>query len=191
MDNLIKDYISNLNFALHQSKSYAINNLAQHLKQAWTSGNTIYICGNGGSAGNAIHLANDLIYGAGVKNGRGLRVEALTANSSVLTCLANDIGYEKVFSEQIRVKGNKNDLLLVFSGSGNSQNLLNAIEAAHNLGMISFAVLGYDGGKCKTMVHFPIHFEVNDMQISEDLQLIVGHICMKWLSTQTIGAQEL
>ena len=100
---------------------------------ALRNGNKIMFCGNGGSAGNAIHLANDFIYGAGLGYGKGLRVEALSANPAVLTCLANDIGYENIFSEQIRVKGNVGDVLIVLSGSGNSPNILKVLETGNAL----------------------------------------------------------
>ena len=155
--------------------------MATAFRSAWDSKNTIFLCGNGGSAGNAIHLANDFIYGAGVKRGIGLRVEALSANPAVLTCLANDIGYENIFSEQLRVKANKNDVLLVLSGSGNSSNVVRALEMGNSIGMETFAILGFNGGKCKEIAQHPIHFEINDMQIAEDLQFIVGHMFMQWL----------
>ena len=111
-----------------------------------------------------------------------MRVEALSANTSVITCLANDIGYEEIYSVQIETKGRKGDVLLVLSGSGNSPNIVRALEAGKKIGMRTFAILGYTGGRCKDLADVPIHFTINDMQISEDLQLIVGHMCMQWLS---------
>lgn len=161
--------------------------LCKALLDTWTNGGTVFICGNGGSAGNAIHLANDFIYGAGKNNGGGLKVEALSANSAVITCLANDIGYENIYSEQIRVKGIAGDMLIALSGSGNSPNIINAILQANAIGMKTHAILGFSGGRCKDLVKYPIHFAVNDMQIAEDLQLIVGHMCMQWLSTQRLS----
>jgi len=158
--------------------------LCDKLKTAWDNGKCIYICGNGGSAANAIHIANDWIYGAGVKRGIGLNVEALSSNAAVLTCLANDIGYENIFSEQIRVKGKNGDILIVLSGSGNSQNIISVLNEADKKNIETFAILGFDGGAAKKIAKHPIHFDVNDMQIAEDLQLIVGHICMKWLLGQ-------
>ena len=106
----------------------------------------------------------------------------MASNTSVITCLANDIGYDEIFSEQLRVKGNKDDILILLSGSGNSSNIIKAIETADKLKIRTFAILGFDGGKAKKLVQYPIHFNINDMQISEDMQLIVGHICMKYLS---------
>ena len=81
-------------------------------------------------------------------------------------------------------KGTKNDLLLVLSGSGNSRNILKALITAHSLKMNTFAILGYDGGKAKKIVKNFIHLPINDMQISEDSQLIISHICMQWLKKE-------
>ncbi len=177
----IVSYCQRLSDVLNSGQMEGVSHLASSLRDAWSHEKSIYFCGNGGSAGNAIHLANDFIYGAGVNFGKGLKVEALSSNAAVLTCLANDIGYEKIFSEQIRVKGQPGDILVALSGSGNSPNIVQALEVANSLGLRTFAILGFDGGKAKELAHFPIHFPIDDMQISEDLQLIVGHICMQWL----------
>ena len=111
-----------------------------------------------------------------------MRIEALSANQAVLTCLANDLGYEHIYSEQLKVKANKSDLLIVLSGSGNSKNVVNAIKIGNRLKMKTFAIVGFNGGKCKKLAKNNIHFNVNDMQVSEDLQLIVMHMIMQELS---------
>lgn len=160
------------------------------MREAWRTGGHIYLCGNGGSAGNAIHLANDFIYGAGIKNNGGLRVEALSANAAVITCLANDLGYEHVYAEQLKVKAQPGDVLIVLSGGGNSPNVVKALETGNAIGMKTFAILGFSGGRCKDIAQHPIHFEIDDMQIAEDLQLIVGHICMQWLSEQEVSTDK-
>jgi D-sedoheptulose 7-phosphate isomerase len=187
MQQLITDYADRLNRAMRLSAMEQVPVLAAALGQAWRAGQCIYLCGNGGSAGNAIHLANDLLYGVGVKGGVGMRVEALSANAAVLTCLANDIGYDNVYAEQIRVKARAGDVLIVFSGSGNSPNVVKALESANAIGMKTFAVLGYSGGRCKALAQHPIHFPIDDMQIAEDLQLIIGHMCMQWLCDNHAG----
>ena len=179
--NFVSSYSMRLNNSIASTPYGEVQILAETLQKAWSQKKVIYLCGNGGSAGNAIHIANDWIYGAGVKEGIGLRVEALSANSAVLTCLANDIGYDKIFSEQLRVKANSGDVLIVLSGSGNSPNVVAALELGNSIGMTTFAILGFDGGRCKSLANHAIHFATNDMQISEDLQLIIGHICMQWL----------
>jgi len=176
-----------LTHALELDAMQQISVLAEALLEVWREGRSIYLCGNGGSAGNAIHLANDFIYGAGLKNEGGLRAEALSAHAAVLTCLGNDLGYDSIYSEQIRIKGDPGDVLIVLSGSGNSANVVKAIETANELRMKTFAIVGFTGGRCKKLAQYPIHFEVDDMQIAEDLQLIVGHICMQWLCDQDLS----
>lgn len=182
----IADYSRKLTQALGLGAMADIVPLGEALHAAWAKGSAIYLCGNGGSAGNAIHLANDFLYGAGRSAGIGLRVEALSSNPAVLTCLANDIGYDAVFAEQLRVKARPDDVLIVLSGSGNSPNVVKALEAGNKLGMKTFAILGFSGGRCKDLAQHAIHFEIEDMQIAEDLQLIVGHICMQWLHANPI-----
>ena len=146
------------------------------IAEAWDSGRQVFICGNGGSAGNAIHIANDFIYGIGKGKKPGMRFHALPANSSIMTCLANDEGYDKVFSLQLKAMAHKNDLLIVLSGSGNSPNIVEALKVGKEMGMTSFALLGFSGGKCKALADHSIHCDINDMQISEDIQLIVMHM---------------
>lgn len=155
--------------------------LADDMLKCWRAKSRVFLCGNGGSAGNAIHLANDFLYGVAKRSGAGMKVMALTANSAVVTCLGNDLGYDQVFSEQLAVQAQAGDVLIALSGSGNSPNIVRAIEQAKAIGVKSYAVLGFDGGKCKAMADVAIHFPVDDMQIAEDLQLIVGHMLMQWL----------
>lgn len=178
---LFADYAHRLNAVMQATDWAGVTRLAEVLRDCWKTGRQVFICGNGGSAGNAIHLANDFLYGISKKHGSGLRVTALPANSSVLTCLANDVGYEDIFSMQLAVQARREDVLIVLSGSGNSANILKALEEAQKIGMRTFAILGYSGGKAKAMAECAIHFATDDMQISEDMQLVVGHMIMQWL----------
>ena len=98
MKQLINAYAQRLAHALTLPAIDEVPKLAEAFRLAWKNKQTIYICGNGGSAGNANHLANDFTYGAGVSHGIGLRIESLSANPSVITCLANDLGYENIYS---------------------------------------------------------------------------------------------
>jgi D-sedoheptulose 7-phosphate isomerase len=176
-----RDYLHRLNAAAQLVPLDAIEELAKALLECWRDNRQVFIFGNGGSAGNAIHLANDYLYGISGVAGNALRVHALPANSAVLTCLANDEGYEHVFAHQLAVLAKSGDLALALSGSGNSPNILRGLESCKARGIRSFAVLGFSGGKAKAMVDVPIHVAVDDMQISEDLQLIIGHMLMQWL----------
>ena len=156
--------------------------LLETLRLCWRENRQVFLCGNGGSAANAIHLANDLLYGVDPDSGRGLRVNALPANAAVLTCLANDIAYEDIFAQQLTVLANPGDVLIVFSGSGNSPNIVRALIRARQLGLTSFAILGFTGGRALELTDHPVYFPVHDMQVAEDLQMMVGHMVMKHLA---------
>lgn len=175
------NYAGRLQAVLQSSDWSTVGELANELRDCWQSGRQVFLCGNGGSAGNAVHLANDFLYGISKKFGSGLRVHALPANSAVLTCLANDVGYDSIFSMQLAVQASRNDVLIVLSGSGNSPNIVKALEQARAMGVKSYAILGYSGGKARALADVPIHFPVDDMQIAEDMQLVVGHMVMQWL----------
>ena len=181
------DYLQRLKGCFSVEVLAAVETLAEELRQAWIDGRNVYICGNGGSAANAMHLANDFHYGIGAcgpgPSLPGLRVEALPANAGIITCLANDTGYANIYAYQLQVKGRPGDLLIVLSGSGNSANVVKALETANALGMKTFAILAYSGGSCRELAQVPIYFEIDDMQIAEDTQPVVGHLCMQWLTS--------
>jgi D-sedoheptulose 7-phosphate isomerase len=185
-NKIIKDYILKLINCLNIDNEKQITKLHALILSAWKKNKKIFICGNGGSAANANHIANDLLIAATKNSKKKIDVESLCSNSSVMTCLANDIGYDKIFSEQIKRKGSKEDLLIVLSGSGNSKNIINVINEAKKLNIITFGILGFNGGRCKKILKNFINYEVNDMQISEDLQMIVMNICVKSLMKQKI-----
>jgi D-sedoheptulose 7-phosphate isomerase len=175
------DYSRRLGSLLEGFDWSPVEELAEALLACWQDGRQVFLAGNGGSAGNAIHLANDFVYALSKRAGSGLRIHALPANPAVLTCLANDEGYDRIFSLQLAVMARPGDLLVVFSGSGNSPNILAALEEARRIGMRSFAVLGFGGGRAKAMCDVCIHAPVDDMQIAEDVQLLIGHMIMQWL----------
>ena len=175
------DYKRRLFTTLEDFDWTSVHALASELYDCWKTGRQVFICGNGGSGANAMHMTNDFIYGISKTFGSGLKCHALTANSSVLTCLANDEGYESIFSSQLGVLAHPEDVLLVLSGSGNSPNIIRAIETAHSKGLKSYGILGFSGGRAKDMLEVPIHFPIDDMQISEDVQMIVAHIVAQWL----------
>ena len=153
----------------------------EHFEKLRQNKKNLFLAGNGGSAANANHLANDLIYGVNQQGRGAFRVHSLASNPSVLTCLGNDIGFENIFSHQLEALAESGDLLLVFSGSGNSLNIIQALKAAKKLGVISVALLGYDGGGAKTLADLPLHFPIHDMQVVEDLHMIAGHLLFKHL----------
>ena len=181
------DYLKRLQACFSPEVLENVEILAKEIRQAWVDGRNVFICGNGGSAANAIHIANDFHYGIGACGPSpslpGLRVEALPANSGIITCLANDTGYDNIYAHQLQVKGQPSDLLIVLSGSGNSPNVVKALETANYQKMKTFAILAFSGGRCLELAQVPIHFVIDDMQIAEDTQLVVGHLCMQWLNS--------
>ena len=182
--NFSEKYLLTLTKAFGHDTYSKIFELVCDLNIAWSNNRKLFICGNGGSAANAIHIANDLHYGVAIncKNNHGILVEALPANVAIVTCLANDTGYDNIYAQQLSVKAKEGDVLLALSGSGNSQNIVNAIDTANSLNMKTHAILAFTGGKCMDIAHNAIHFPVNDMQIAEDTQLIIGHLCMQYLN---------
>jgi D-sedoheptulose 7-phosphate isomerase len=176
------DYWQRMSAVMQRIDWTPVSLLGHELLDCWKTGRQVFMAGNGGSAGNTVHLANDFLYAMSKRRGSGLRIHSLSANSSVLTCLANDEGYDQIYSLQLGVLARPGDVLIVCSGSGNSPNILRALEEARRIGMKSYAVLGYSGGKAKALADVPIHIEVDDMQIAEDTQLILGHMLMQWLS---------
>ena len=181
LENFCAGYADKLSHVLASADWSNVDQLGKDIRECWLAGRQVFFCGNGGSAGNAIHLANDFLYGIAKRTGAGLKVQALSANQAVMTCLANDVGYDSIYAEQLAVLAKAGDLLVVLSGSGNSPNILRVLEQASSMGVKSSAILGYNGGKCKSLADLPIHFPIDDMQIAEDMQLVVGHMLMKWL----------
>lgn len=179
---LFSDYAFRLSNSLEQFDWQPVALLAEELRELWNSKRHLFICGNGGSAANALHLATDFIYGIGKGTRPGMHVHALTANTAVMTCLGNDTSYEQIFSCQLEALGGTGDSLIVLSGSGNSPNILHVLEKAKTLGIKTWAILGFSGGKAKALADHVIHFPVDDMQLAEDFQMIVGHMLMKFLS---------
>lgn len=177
----VADYKNSLIQALEFVTEDKISEIVGVLFGVKERNGALFICGNGGSAANAEHLANDFLFGVS-PNGNAFKVEALNANTAVLTCLANDIGYENIYAHQLKVKAQAGDVLLVLSGSGNSKNISNAIEQAKRQNIMTIAIVGYNGGVAKSIADICLHIKINDMQISEDVQVVVGHILMKCLN---------
>ncbi|MDD4601665.1 MAG: SIS domain-containing protein [Negativicutes bacterium] len=184
--DLYHSYCQKINQAVRQVNLEKLCSISDYLWDVLQSKRQVFLCGNGGSAANAMHIANDFIYGIGKRSDEALKVHALSTNQSILTCLANDISYDDIFSYQLEVLGQQDDILIALSGSGNSPNIVKAIKTAKKIGMHTFAILGYDGGRCLAITEESIHIPINDMQIAEDMQLIIGHMLMQWLNIKIV-----
>lgn len=153
------------------------------LLRAFDAERTVFLIGNGGSAANASHFAQDLAKGTapGLEAPRRLRALSLADNVGFLTALANDVGYERVFEQQLRTLARPGDLLIAISGSGNSPNVLRAVEWAREAGLLTLGVTGFDGGKLRGMVDHAVHVPCDDMGICETLHAAVFHCAMSGL----------
>lgn len=153
VDSITRDYLDHFRALLDQVDAAKVERVVSRLREARDAGATVFIAGNGGSAASATHLANDLGKATKRSDCRPFRVLCLSDNVSWLTALANDEGYERVFSGQIENFMEPGDVLIVISASGNSPNLINAVELAEAHGVTTIGLLGFNGGKLKDLVH--------------------------------------
>ena len=174
-------YKRRVNSCLAQLDDENIVLLAKRIVECIKQGQRLFVCGNGGSGSNASHIENDFLYGISKALGKGLKCKSLSSNAAVISCLANDESYDEVFSYQLAVEAQEGDVLLVLSGSGNSPNILRAVEQANKMSLDTFALLGFSGGKAKQLVKYPIHFKIDDMQVAEDMHMMVAHIISQWI----------
>lgn len=181
------EYSKKLSDAMMAAPFLEIEKLKDALMDAYNNKRHVFVCGNGGSSANAMHIANDFIYPVTKMFGKGLRIQSLSDNVAALTCLANDEGYDNIYSYPLSVFADKDDVLIVLSGSGNSPNILKVLETAKEYGVKSFGILGKSGGKAESLCTVPIVFRGFDMQISEDMQVIVLHMIMREMFKEIRG----
>jgi D-sedoheptulose 7-phosphate isomerase len=179
MSNLISDYFYEHTRLFKLIDNNQIVDLIKCLKNFLDTDKTVFICGNGGSAHNAEHYQTDWQKMIHSNTGRKLNVDVLTLNTGMVTAYSNDICFESIFTEQLKVKMKKDDLLICISGSGNSKNLVNATKYANEINANTYGILGFDGGMLKNLCKNYIHVPSFDMQLCEDVHLMICHIVMK------------
>ncbi len=176
-------YLGYLRAVLERIDTREIGCFIETLLDARARGATVFLIGNGGSAATASHMANDLCIGCD-DDGQPFRAVSLTDNVAVMTAISNDFGYEHVFSRQLRSLGRKGDVLVAISASGNSPNLLNALEYARECGIKTVALTAFDGGKMKAVadegVHVPTDFK--EYGPAEDAHMVLDHLVSAYLS---------
>ena len=180
----LRAYMSALQEAVAAVDLAAVDRIRTACSRVRQEGRHLFLCGNGGSAATASHIANDLGKGASVGRPARFRVIALTDNVPWITALANDIDYADVFAEQLRNFAEPGDLLLAISGSGNSANVLRAVEAASELGVQTAGLTGFGGGRLAGMVDYPVVVDSHHMGRVEDVHMIVLHmICYYFMES--------
>ena len=149
----------------------------------------IFVCGNGGSASSASHFACDIVKGASYKRSKRFRIMALTDSLPVITAYSNDVSYECVFAEQLKNFAQPGDVLVAISGSGNSPNVLRAVEYANSIGCTTIALSGRDGGKLGPLAQLNIQASVPHMGRIEDAHMIVLHMISYYFMDQEGAGQ--
>jgi D-sedoheptulose 7-phosphate isomerase len=173
----ILQYLTDLKIALDALDPAQIEAVRDRVAAVRERGGQLFLCGNGGSAATASHLANDLGKGASYgRQGPRFRVIALTDNVPWITALANDVGYDVVFAEQLRNLGQSGDVLLAISGSGNSPNILAAVRIAREIGMEVIAWTGFGGGELAGVADMAIVADSHHMGRVEDVHTILMHL---------------
>ena len=155
-----------------------INAVMNVLEDARLSDKRIFICGNGGSAATASHYCCDFNKGVSENQKQKYNFECLSDNVPTMMAVANDISYDEVFRFPLKNKMKPGDIFIGISGSGNSKNVVNAMEYAKEIGGTTIAIVGYSGGKLKEMADYHIHVNINNMQIAEDVHMMMDHLMM-------------
>lgn len=175
------DYLSRLETEIQRVDQSALQHWSDLVFAAWENDQTVFIFGNGGSGTTASHMAEDL--GKSTlrpedlhdESRKRLKVMSLTDNCGWIMAVGNDVGYEDIFLQQLMNFGRKGDLVLAISGSGNSPNVLKAVDWANRNGLITFGLTGYSGGKLKRMQRSGLHVDLNDMGMVESIHLCLFH----------------
>jgi len=152
-----------------------LTQIIERLVQTKISGKTVFTAGNGGSAATASHMANDFIKGCRVHNREGFKIICLADSSAIVTCLANDFSYEEIFSIPLKTLVEKGDTLVVFSGSGNSPNIIKAVMQAKEMGIFTIGFSGRDGGELKGVCDLLLVAPTSSMEQLEDMHMIYEH----------------
>tara|TARA_B100001765_G_C19439319_1_gene309266 strand:+ start:50 stop:610 length:561 start_codon:yes stop_codon:yes gene_type:complete len=158
-----------------ETLSSEILDAAQKIQGRLEAGGKLLLMGNGGSAGDAQHIAAELV-GRFKKERKAIPALALTVDTSSLTALGNDYGFDTIFERQVEALANKNDTVIGISTSGNSENVVRAINKANSIGAFTIGLLGNDGGKLKDAVNLPIIIPSNDTARIQEVHITIGHI---------------
>lgn len=156
----------------------AINDAMNAINEAYKAKKKIYIFGNGGSSATASHYQNDFNKGISEYVENKFKFQCLNDNIATLMAIANDIGFEEVFRFQLKNNLEEGDIIIAISGSGNSKNVINAVQYAKSQGNKVIGLTGFTGGNLKEMADISLHAPINSMQITEDIHMIFDHLIM-------------
>jgi D-sedoheptulose 7-phosphate isomerase len=180
----IDRYLGRLQKGLDGLPRERLNELGEILLRAYRNDKQVFVMGNGGSSSTASHMAADLAKNTIGANMRRFRIMSLNDNAAIVTALANDLGYENVFSEQLTSLIRAGDVLIAVSASGNSPNILNAMRYARTRSAEVVGLLGFDGGQAVALADLAIIVPSSDYGVVEDLHLVINHMLVDFFRDQ-------
>lgn len=187
----IREYINLEREVLSRLDVCAVNDAVNLIMKAYEAEKNIYIFGNGGSAATASHYQNDFNKGISEYTGKKFRFVCLNDNIATVMAIANDIGFEEVFRFQLDNRLAEGDLIIAISGSGNSENVIRAAEYAKEQGNQVIGLCGYDGGRLKKIADVALHADVDSMQVTEDVHMVLDHLMMSVFYKALCGKEHL
>ena len=187
----IREYIDLEKEVISKLDVDAINDAMNLIMKAYEENKKIYIFGNGGSSATASHYQNDFNKGISEYVEKKFNFTCLNDNMATIMAIANDIGFEEVFRFQLRNKLEEGDIVIAISGSGNSKNVINAVEYAKEQGNQIIGLTGYTGGKLKELSDISLHADVMSMQVTEDVHMMFDHLIMSIFYKTLCGKEHL
>ena len=175
------EYINQKNNLLHKIDFNELDKIINLLKKCFRNNKILYTCGNGGSSSLADHFTCDFIKQTNNQTDLKIKSISLTSNFSLISAIANDINYDKIFSFQIEKLCKKGDVLFLFSVSGNSPNLIEAIKTAKKIGLKTVSFTGFNGGKLSKISNYNINFPIANFGIAEDCHISIMHYLSQYL----------
>ncbi len=194
-DNLrmaLEAYASDTSARLMRTDFGKLAEIGVVLLKAKQEGRTVFLIGNGGSAATASHVTNDLVKGCRAGNAPGFRAFCLSDSNALVTCLANDFSYEEIYTLLLRTYAKKGDIVLAFSGSGNSPNILHALKTARAMQLTTVGFGGRDGGQMKALCDHILIAPTDSMEMLEDMHLVYFHdlVCAMRPGLAKLAGQE-
>ena len=177
----IQSYFDKLKQTIDEVDKNEINDLLNVLVDAYENDKQVFLMGNGGSGSTASHFVCDYNKGIALDKPKRFKLICLNDNIPSMLAYANDLSFEDIFVQQLKSYFNLGDVVIGISGSGNSENVIRAIEFANNDGGMTVGLTGYDGGKLRSICQKNVHVPIADMQVTEDLHLILCHLMMQVL----------
>jgi D-sedoheptulose 7-phosphate isomerase len=181
---MIASYLARVSDVLAQVDLRSIELLAQAVSETGKAKGTIFTFGNGGSGATALHFANNLLDPA---RGLKFRVNCLLSNVSIISALANDSGYDSVYSEQLSILASPGDLAIAISASGNSTNCINGLKRAREMGAVTACLVGFDGGQLGALSDYSVHVSCDSYPLIEDVHLVIAHSIVSTLTIRSVA----